>query len=252
MVTYKLEIPDKIDSSVRSKLIDLFLIVTQKLENCGFYNITECKIIKDDKLILPCLPSIYFNVIKEIYPEYISYLYSKNESMPSQNIKINQNINPFNPINDSKTTIGELGSFYSLYSSLCRIFSETMGTSSKASIKKMDLENIYCKLACISLMNNFYTIAVNLYEYKPDFKAKLSDIIKKLFDLLKNNNSKLSNIQHNFYPEYASKFLANLIESNKSLQKLILPLAVAPNLLISSSLNSGSPSPLKPLIGPNL
>ena len=217
MVTYKLEIPDKIDSSVRSKLIDLFLIVTQKLENCGFYNITECKIIKDDKLILPCLPSIYFNVIKEIYPEYISYLYSKNESMPSQNIKINQNINPFNPINDSKSTIGELGSFYSLYSSLCRIFSETMGTSSKASIKKMDLENIYCKLACISLMNNFYTIAVNLYEYKPDFKAKLSDIIKKLFDLLKNNNSKLSNIQHNFYPEYASKFLANLIEEGTDL-----------------------------------
>ena len=87
MTIDKLTIPIGLDLNAKDQLIDLFLIVTEKLENCALYDKTDCTNINDDKLILPYLPNIYLSVISSQFPEYVSYLYNRNKSIQSKNIK---------------------------------------------------------------------------------------------------------------------------------------------------------------------
>ncbi len=45
---------------------------------------------------MPYLPHLYLNIIKEIYPDYVLYLYNRNESRQNQNIKDDKNSNTLN------------------------------------------------------------------------------------------------------------------------------------------------------------
>ena len=231
----KVKIEKVLDNSVKNKLFDLFNTVTEKLENCAFYNKTDSKNLKEGKLILPYLPHVYLNMVKEIYPEYILYLYNR-ESGQSQNIKeeknnktLNQNrsLQEFNmsTINRNNTTVidSEVKDFYSTYYATAKLFTEQIEYTTTPSTKPEELEKIYRQLACVTLKDNFFKISVNIYDSN-SFKKKLTDIIKKLIELLRyintleiSNNDKGKEKEKYFYSEFASEFLSSLMKDSQEL-----------------------------------
>ena len=225
----KIKISKVSDSNAKYKLFDLFNIVTEKLENSAFYNKTDSKVLKDSKLILPYLPHVYLNIIKEIYPEYLLYLYNSNGSGRNQNIKDERNnsvlktnltLQEFNMSKmNRKNTIyigSEVKDFYSTYYASAKLCTEKLELTSTPFSKAENLEIIYRQLSCIALKDNFYTISICLYDDQNSFKKKLSDIIRKLIELLRNSNSQ-ENSQDRykyFYAEFASEFLSSLMYNN--------------------------------------
>ena len=230
----KVNIRKVTDNNVRYKLLDLFNVVTEKLENCAFYGKTDSKIIKDGKLILPYLPHVYLNMIKEIYPEYISYLYNKSESGQS-NIKEEKRNSALKPSqtllefganksnrNNSSSINSEVKDFFSKYYASAKLCTERLDLTSTPLQPAESLETIYRQLACITLKDNFYRISINIYDDQNSFKKKLTDIIKKLIELLRYCNSSESSqeIEKYFYAEFASEFLASLMSNNSPLTTL--------------------------------
>ena len=223
----------KIDDNIKSKLFDLFSVVTEKLENCAFYNKTDSKNLKEGKLILPYLPHVYLNIVKEIYPEYFLYLYNRNESGQSQNIKEeNQNkslkqsrtLKEFNMLalakNNSSIIGSEVKDFYTKYYASAKLCTERLELTSTPFSQPDDLETIYRQLACITLKDNFYKISIHIYDDQNSFKKKLTDIIKKLLELLRFNSSPdvINNDKEKyFYAEFASEFLSSLMSDNPNL-----------------------------------
>ena len=226
----KIKIVKYVDSNTKYKLLDLFNTVTEKLENCAFYNKTESKNIREGILILPYLPHVYLNIIKEIYPEYLLYIYNRNESGQNQNIKDDKNnailkanltLREFNydKINrkNAKSIINsEVKDFYTKYYAQAKLCTERLELSSAPPLKPDILESIYRQLACITLKDNFFKISINIYDDQNSFKKKLTDIIKKLIELLRYSNNPQdqkdnNNIDKDFYSEFSSEFLASLI-----------------------------------------
>ena len=213
------------DENVKYKLFDLFNIVTEKLENCAFYNKAESKNLKEGKLILPYLPHVYINMIKEIYPEYLLYLYNRSESGQSQNIKEEktnttlkqsrtlQEFNIGQIIKKNSSVIGsEVKDFFSKYYATAKLCTERIELSSTPFQPAEYLETIYRQLACITLKDNFYKISIRIYD-ENSLKKKLTDIIRKLIELLRYCNSLDSSKDPNifFYAEFASEFLSSLM-----------------------------------------
>ena len=218
----KIKMAKVTDSNVKSKLLDLFVFVTDKLENCAFYNKTDSKNIKEGKLILPYLPHVYLNIIKEIYPEYISYIYNRNESGQSQNIKEEKtrSMQSFHPDNETETQSSiissEVKDFFSKYYALAKLCTEMIELSSTPFTKPEILDTTYRQLACITLKDNFFKISTNIYPDQSSFKKKLTDIIKKLLELLRYTHTQesLKINERLFYAEFASEFLASLMNDS--------------------------------------
>ena len=230
----KIKINKVADSGVKYKLFDLFTTLTEKLENCAFYNKVESKNIKDGKLILPYLPHVYVNIIKEIYPEYLLYLYNRSESGQNQNIKEEKNSSTLNQsrtlqdfnmekLRKSQSSIinSEVKDFFSKYYASAKLCTERIEISSTPLSKANNLETMYRQLACITLKDNFYKISINIYEDQSSFKKKLTDIIKKLIELLRTYNTMPDGIieekEKLFYIEFASEFLASLMNDSPAL-----------------------------------
>ena len=233
----KIKINKVSDNSVKYKLLDLFSTITEKLENCAFYNKVESKQPKEGKLILPYLPHVYLNIIKEIYPEYLLYLYNRNESGQNQNIKDNKSSSTLNQggssqdlsmnknkQNQSSTINSQVQDFFSTYFAVAKLSTERLELSSTPLSKGDDLEIIYRQLACITLKDNFFKISINIYEDQSSFKKKLTDIIKKLIELLRTYNN-VQGIKEDsekykeilFYIEFASEFLSSLMKDSPQL-----------------------------------
>ena len=229
----KIKIKKVLDSSIRPKLLDLFNIVTDKLENCVFYNKTDSKNFKKGKIILPYLPHVYLNIIKEIYPEYLLFIYNKNESGQSQSIKeeTSQKLKPsltlqefnLNQLKDSSTIKSEVKDFYSKYYASAKLCTERLELESTPLSPPEDLETIYRQLACLTLKDNFFKISIIIYEEQNSLKKKLTDIIRKLIELLKTNSLIIQNskedeeyliVENLFYAEFASEFLSSLIHDS--------------------------------------
>jgi hypothetical protein len=179
----KIKINKLSDNSVKYKLLDLFSTITEKLENCAFYNKVESKNIKDGKLILPYLPHVYVNIIKEIYPEYLLYLYNRSESGQNQNIKEEKNSSTLNQsrtlqdfnmekLRKSQSSIinSEVKDFFSKYYAVAKLCTERIELNSTPLTSIGDLETIYRQLACITLKDNFFKISSNIYEDQSSFK----------------------------------------------------------------------------------
>ena len=233
----KIKINKVADNGVKNKLFDLFITVTEKLENCAFYNKVESKNMKEGKLILPYLPHVYLNIIKEIYPEYLLYLYNRNESGQNQNIKDDKNSSSLNQgrssqefrmnkikKNHSSMINSEVKDFFSKYYAVAKLCTERIDLSSTPLSSIGDLETIYRQLACITLKDNFFKISINIYEDQSSFKKKLTDIIKKLIELLRTYNNMQDTNEYKdmfkeklFYIEFASEFLASLMKDSPSL-----------------------------------
>jgi hypothetical protein len=173
-------------------------------------------------------------MIKEIYPEYVLYLYNTNESGQSQNIKEEKrnttfkqsrtlqefNIDQINRKN-SAVIVSEVKDFFSKYYASAKLCTERIELASTPFQPAEDLETIYRQLACITLKDNFYKISINIYEDQSSFKKKLTDIIKKLIELLRTYNTMPDGIieekEKLFYIEFASEFLASLMNDSPAL-----------------------------------
>ena len=214
---------DKVyDISIKNKLIDLFNIITDRLINCVFNDKTDSKLIKQDKLILPYLPHIYLNIMKEIYPDYENYVYNKSsDSGQNQNIGEDiPDINSGNSLTQSDTIKIEshspvinskVNDFYSIYYSASKLCTERVELNATPTTSAEFLNIFYRQLTCITLKENFYKILINIYGDSNLCRKNLTDIIRLLINFLK-ENSQDRNEEKMFYAEYASEFLASLMK----------------------------------------
>jgi len=107
---------------------------------------------------------------------------------------------------------------------VAKLSTERLELSSTPLSKGDDLEIIYRQLACITLKDNFFKISINIYEDQSSFKKKLTDIIKKLIELLRTYNN-VQGIKEDsekykeilFYIEFASEFLSSLMKDSPQL-----------------------------------
>ena len=222
MALMKYNIQKKVDSNTRNRIIDIvFNILTEKLSNCVFNNKTDSTFINESKIILPYLPHIYLNIIKEVetFSDYLPYLYNKstdqnqteeiilkkkkdNSLERSDTLKI-KSININSKIND----------FYNLYFSACKLCTERIDINATPSQPVSLLNLFYRQLTCITLKDNFYMI---LYLMSADYnlmKKCLTEIIRQLINFLK-TNLQTKNDENEFYAEFASDFLASLMKNN--------------------------------------
>ena len=219
----KFKLEKVFDITIKSKLVDLFNIITDRLINSVFNNKTDSKLIKEGKLILPYLPHIYLNIIKEIYPDYVNYLYNKS-SDSSQNQNIGEDIPDMNSNNSLKNSdsfktesifspviSSKVNDFYSIYYSATKLCTERLELDATPNTSALFLNIFYRQLSCITLKENFYKILINIYGDSSLCKKNLTDIIRLLINFLKENSQ--DKIEEKmFYSEYASEFLASLMK----------------------------------------
>ena len=220
LVKYKL---DKVfDVNTKNKLIELFNTITEKLNYCVFNDKTDSIYIKEGKLILPYLPHIYINIVKEVYPEFTSYLYNKYYNS-SQNI----NEEKFTTIKDgdslkntdsqklgvsSSGINSKLEDFYSLYYSATKLSNERVDLNATPNSNKDFLNQYYRYISCITLKENFSTILISLYGDLNLCKKNITDIIRQLINFLKLNSQDFKDDSKMFFAEFASDFLASLMK----------------------------------------
>ena len=211
----KVNIEKCIDQTVKSKLIDLFNIITEKLTNCVFNNKTDSSQLKDGRPILPYLPCMYLNIVKQIYPEFELYLYNKATDSGQ-----NQNINTQNNIIENQTNIpdqslstginSKVNDFFDEYFSAVKLCSERINLSAIPLQPKELCNTFYRQIACITLKENFYKILHNMYDDPSLYRKNLYEIIRQLINLLKTNSQKKDS-NSMFYAEFASNFLYTLM-----------------------------------------
>ena len=220
----KFQLEKVFDPNTKSRLIELFNIITEKLSNCVFNDRTDSIHIKEDKLILPYLPHIYLNMVRELYKEYVPYLYNKITDL-GQNKNINEENIPAlksnNTLNQSETLKYDLllsagisskvNDFYSIYYSASKLCTERFELKDTPNTPSEFLNIFYREISCITLKENFYKILINLYNDTNLIRKNLTDIIRQLINLLK-INSQQNQEDKMFYAEFASDFLASLMK----------------------------------------
>ena len=211
------------EPATKGKLIDIFNIITEKLTNCVFYNKTDSTHLKEGKAILPYLPCMYLNIIKEIYPEYELYLYNKftdsghNQNINDQNIPKLQSQNRINASEtnnfDPSLSTGnnsKINEFFGVYFSATKLNSERVELNATPNQPVSFLNTFYRQIACITLKENFYKILQNMYGEPSLYRKNLTEIIRQLINLLKTNSQEKDN-NCMFFAEFASDFLYTLM-----------------------------------------
>jgi hypothetical protein len=223
----KCNIQKIVDSTIRNKIIDVFSILTEKLTKCVFNNKTDSIFTKENKIILPYLPHIYLNIIKEIgsFSDYLPYLYNKSTDQ-SQTEEIIINDKKDNKFKRTESTIksanikSKIHDFYNLYITACKLCSEMIDDKNAAPSQPVSFLNLfYRQLACITLKDNFYQILNLMNADSSTLKNYLTDIISQLINFLKANLKMKNdeNDEYEFYAEFASDFLASLMKNKPSL-----------------------------------
>ena len=207
------------DQTTKSKLIDVFNIITEKLTNCVFNNRTDSCQLKQGRPILPYLPCMYLNIVKQIYPEFELYLYNKAVDS-GQNQTINEENNEQNHIIENQTNIpdqslstginSKVNDFFDVYYCAVKLCSERIILSSIPLQSNDVLNTFYRQIACITLKENFYKILQNMYDDPSLYRKNLTEIIRQLINLLKTNSQKKDS-NSMFYAEFASNFLYTLM-----------------------------------------
>ncbi len=221
LTLFKFSLDKVCDNNIKNKLYELFNTITDKLTDCAFNNKTDSINVNEGILILPYLPHIYLNIVKEVYPEYFSYLYNKyfisgqniNEGNISQ-LKTNTLTQTETQKFESSLIIGissKVNDFYSLYYSSTKLNSERLDLAATPSSKCEFLNLYYRYLACLTLKENFSKIFISIYGDSNLAKKNITDIIKQLINFLK-SNSQDENEEKMFYAEFASDFLVSLMK----------------------------------------
>ena len=162
----KFDLDKVFDFNLKNKLTEIFNTITDKLTDCIFNNKTESINVKEGTLILPYLPHIYLNIVKEVYPEYVLYLYNKyfisgqniNEEKLSK-LKINRLAKTETQKFESFLTAGissKVNDFYSLYYSCAKLSTERVDLAATPSSDGKFLNTYYRHLACITLKENYF------------------------------------------------------------------------------------------------
>ena len=218
---------DKIfDYSIKNKLTEIFNTITDKLTDCVFNNKTDSINVKEGRLILPYLPHIYLNIVKEVFPEYVPYLYNK-YFISGQNIN-EENLSKLKSNSLGKTETqkfesllsdgisSKVNDFYSLYYSTTKLSTERVDLAATPTSNGQFLNTYYRHLACITLKENYFKSLSIIHEDSNLGKKNLIDIIKQLIYFLK-SNSQSENEDKMFYAEFSSDFLACLMRDCPSL-----------------------------------
>ena len=236
----------EISNDIKHDISDIFGDLTDKLTESVFHNKIDSKYVKDNKLVLPILPHIYSNIIKEEYPT--ENLYKKNLERNSQKKSQNTSKNLFNNkfSNDSissapkrETTndnINQISAEDNFYQNFCTVFEQSSEYNDENSNNNQQfdaLNSIYRKLAFITLKEDFYKIINYLYRDNTSIKKYFTEIIKGLLSFIKDNDEK--NI---FYSEYATDFLANLTQCSPETvtlgKSLIIDYLMSPSFFVTT------------------
>ena len=213
-----------VDLSVKSRLIEIFNIVTEKMTNCVFNNKTDSIINKESYLIKPYLPHIYYDIFNEIYPEHIPQLYNKNtNSEQNQNTdeeedslslkkKDSLNMTENQKVESTSENLSQIGNFLNLYFSASKLFNEREDINASPKSPPIFLNRFYRQITCMTLKENFYSILINIYVDPIACRKNLSDIIKQLINLLKANSEERKDEDKMFNAEFASEFLSSLMK----------------------------------------
>ena len=220
----KFQLDRVFDTNIKTRLIELFNIITDKLSNSAFNDKTDSIIIKEQKVILPYLPHIYLNMVKELYKEYVPYLYNKitdlgqNQNISEENIPAlgsNESLAPIETQKlDSLLSAGinsKVNDFYSIYYSASKLCTERFDAKDTPSTTCELLNLFYREISCITLKENFYKILINIYNDTNLIKKNITDIIRQLINLLKTNSQQKEDDKM-FFAEFASDFLASLMK----------------------------------------
>ena len=233
---------------IRSGIDNIFNVITNKLISSVFSKKTENKyIINEKRIILPFLPRIYTNIVKEIYKG--ENLYHKNlEGSNKNSSRTNLRKNIIDDNADKKQTIFKevesdilsqksktitnkkpelykadvinrgnniktINEFYLYYFNISQFSIEYYLSKDVDKIENnniFDVNEIYQKLAFIILKENFYILIKKFYDDNfNSVKKYYNDIINKLLNLIKNSEN-----NEDFFVELSHKFLADLMENS--------------------------------------
>ena len=219
------------NSEITKSINETFNIVTTKLMEASFDNKFDSIYLSDEKLVIPILPHVYTNIIREIFKKdnlyikdsgiklkkesqnYMSHirLQSLNSMINSQSSSnnIEQNIIEEKKRNMSlaelKKEKGNISTFYEEYYIELKKTSEyNIGCNENKQDYGM-LNLIYRQLAMITLKENYIKLYISIFGEKlSDIKKQLTEILKGIIYLIKSNDSLLK--------ECASDFLVSLME----------------------------------------
>ena len=223
------------NNEILKSIYDTFNIISGKLMDASFDNKSDSQYLNDEKLVIPILPHVYTNLVKEIYSK--DNLYQKdtgggklkketeihnlksmiNNSSFSMSMSMSYNNIEQNIINEDKARgvtfaieekeKGALSTFYEDY------YSE-LGKSSEYNLEVEESLNtqghsmlnlIYRQLAMITLKENYFKLYTSIFGEKlTDIKKQLTEILKGIINLSKSQDSLLK--------ECASDFLVSLME----------------------------------------
>ena len=232
---------------LKNGIENIFYTITNKLMDAVFSKKTDSKYInKDEKLVLPFLPHVYSNMIKELYKgddlyhknleggrmnsnisstkskksvsdnierKTTTLLYENDSDSKNKKQKLSKSlVNNENTINEEagEKTVNE---FYLNYINVAKFSSEYYSSKEVDNImigQKTDVNNTYQKLAFIVLMENFYPIIKEIFKDSVNTAKKYcSEIVNKLLSLIKKSLRK-----EDFLVEFAHKFLSKLMENS--------------------------------------
>jgi len=230
------------NNEIIKSINETFNIITTKLMDASFDNKVDSQYFSDQKLVLPILPHVYTNIVREIFKNdnlYIKVSGIKlkkelendlsNNKLPSINSIINNNIDQ-NNVNINTTKLnkensgeertrnmtmsiveregGSLSAFYDDYYAELEKSSEYYiepDQNSKNNQEYAMLNLIYRQLAMITLKENYFKLYISIFGEKlNDIKKQLTEILKGIIYLIKSNDPLLK--------ECASDFLVSLME----------------------------------------
>ena len=260
----KFQIKNLDNNEVIKSIYDIFNIITTKLMDASFDNKLDSQYSDEQKLVMPILPHVYTNIVKEIYQK--DNLYKKDtgggklKKENELNIKL-ENLNtmigggsfsyPGNEqaaLNEEKLRgmtfaiiekeKGTLSTFYDEYYNEL-IKSSEYNTESDEELNNIQghgiLNIIYRQIAMITLKENYFTLYSSIFGEKiTEIKKQLTEILKGIINLTKSKDS--------FLKECASGFLVSLMEDcpktvTKLGKELIMNYFNDPNFFKTDSIN---------------
>jgi hypothetical protein len=232
----KFQIKNIDNSEIIKPIYDTFNIITTKLMDSSFDNKIDSQYLEDEKLVMPILPHVYTNIVREIFQK--DNLYKKDtgggklkketeNELKNLKLKTLNSIISNGSISFSNTEqIGneekvrgmtfaviekEKGTLSTFYDDYCTELSKSSeyNTESDDELNNTQghgmLNIIYRELAMITLKENYFKLYTSIFGEKlTDIKKQLTEILKGIINLIKSKDS--------FLKECASDFLVSLME----------------------------------------
>ena len=254
------------NSEIIKSIYETFNIITTKLMDASFDNKLDSQYFEDEKLVIPILPHLYTNIVREIFKT--DNLYKKdtgggklrketdNELKTLKLETINSMISNGSISYTNSEQIGnedktrgmtfaviekEKGTLSTFYGDYCKELSKSSeyNTESDDELNNTQghgmLNFIYRQLAMITLKENYFKLYVSIFgERLTDIKKQLTEILKGIINLIKSKDS--------FLKECASDFLVSLMEDcpknvTKWGKELIMNYFNDPNFFKTDSIN---------------